>query len=522
MVKRCLWLINHSKLAEWEIPLLKESGYEYIFTPQYVPSNPVFTSGTVNEVTGLDAIVSGSEFEALSKQDWYDEIQKEAASVANKHFDLAFVTADPKQVINVLRAFNGKLVIRLFGLDSARTYSQLYSQHYSPSEWKFFTKNLHRIVFATGYREILVNEESWITDNSVYLPIGLPPGKELEWTGDCYRLFAVVPRIEPGTYFSNMLKSHFQMAGNSPTLIGGRQHLVFKDSRILGALKDSEFYSVMLRSRAMLYASREESHVHYHPIEAMQAGMPVVFYRESLLGSLLGHNLIGSVKTQREARKLSQELLRDPSFAHSVGKAQKNAVRKLEAESLAPAFLHGMSAIEDRNLSIATVNEARLVLCSQSDIGHECASEEIANSRLIRFEPNEFSLVGPEGTEVKIELTTPGDLLKSFSNRHSFSRIFHSSRSVYSEIKHNSEFDQVVLCGMTLPGVNVSTSALFRYVSKSLVMELRKEPYDPEIEDLRYSLPTLDALIVKNSEDKDVLVAFAPINPRIVRIIENV
>jgi hypothetical protein len=194
----------------------------------------------------------------------------------------------------------------------------------------------------------------------------------------------------------------------------------------------------------------------------------------------------------------------------------------LEAEFLTPAFLQGISAIEEKNLRIASVSEARLILCSQSDMGHECASEEIANSRLIRFEPNEFSLVDPEGIEVKIELVTPEDLLKSFSNRHSFSRIFNSSKGKYSEIKHNSEFNQVILCGMTLPGVNVSISALFRYVSKSLVTDLRKEPYDPEIEHLRFSLPTLDALIVKNREDKDVLVAFAPINPKMVRIIENV
>ena len=508
-------------LANWEIPLLKASGYEFIFTPQYVPSNPVFTSGSVDELTGISNLISIKDLDTLSQQNWYEKISDEAATTANENFEIAFVTADPNQVINVLKAFKGRIVIRLFGLDSGRTYSQLYKQSYSPSEWIYFMKNINRIIFASGYREILENEESWICEKSVYLPIGLPDAKEVEWIGDLPRLFAVVPRIEPGTYFSNMLNSHFRMAGRSPIVIGGRQHLVFKDSRILGALEDSDFYSEMLRSRGMLYASREISHVHYHPIEAMQSSMPVVFYKDSLLASLLGRGLIGCVKNLNEAKLFSRNILEDESFARTVGKTQREAVKKLERENLGIEFAQGIKEIENMQFFSRNLVSQTLILCSEDHEQNKCASKNDNESIFIKIDPRNSNIDYLHELEIIMEETTLDNLRKINLNSHRYSRIYNSYSDKVMKVNTTNEYQEIILCGLTLPITIIANTEVSRYLNSSIIQELMKEPYNPSIEQLRYSLASLDGVTVTNNEDKNYLAAFSPVNPKLIRVESN-
>jgi hypothetical protein len=84
MKKKCLWLINHQMLANWELPLLRDSGYDYIYTPQKIPHNPIFTSGTVDQITGLSNVLTKTDLDSLGKQNWYEKIEENVSFIIQK------------------------------------------------------------------------------------------------------------------------------------------------------------------------------------------------------------------------------------------------------------------------------------------------------------------------------------------------------------------------------------------------------------------------------------------------------
>ena len=341
----CLWLINHEALRQWEIPLLKEAGFTRIYTPQGMPHSPAFTSGTIAPLEGDWSFLKKRELASLANQDWYSKINDEAAKIASDNFDCAFVTAVPRQVMTVLKAFSGVVVIRLFGLDGNRTYSDLFTFELSPHELAYMHRNLDRIVFASGYEELLVPEEDWVIQNSVFLPIGLPTEGKESYEGLEESLLAVIPRIEPNSYYEQSFIKHTKMISKANLQVAGRQHLPFKDKRILGSLNRSEFEALLSKSRAMIYASREKLHVHYHPLEAMQIGMPVVYFEDTLLHSVMQGSSLGAVKSFREARSITQKMIKNPDFAKEVGKGQREIVLRMASKELRHKFLDGCAKL---------------------------------------------------------------------------------------------------------------------------------------------------------------------------------
>jgi hypothetical protein len=194
---------------------------------------------------------------------------------------------------------------------------------------------------------------------------------------------------------------------------------------------------------------------------------------------------------------------------------------KLEKEALAPDFARGIIEIENRSLKFRELNDTKLIVCSQDHPSQECASKNLDTSTLIKMDagqPN-FKLCG----EIDFEITETNHeiLRKLYSTSHRYSKVFNYSSSKTYEISTNHTFKEIILCGLTLPGVTISTTELSRYLNSSLIQELRKEPYDLLVEQLRYSLATVENIIVQNRQDKEILTAFAPASPNQIRTIEN-
>ena len=116
-----MWLINHEKLAEWEIPLLAESGFENIYTPQKYPNIPSYTSGGIVKPRITSSEIQ-EDLEELNSQDWYSEISSKSSEIINRYFEVIFVSAELSQIMRIVKSFHGRIVIRLFGLDGSRSY----------------------------------------------------------------------------------------------------------------------------------------------------------------------------------------------------------------------------------------------------------------------------------------------------------------------------------------------------------------------------------------------------------------
>lgn len=519
-----LWLINHETLAKWEIPKLMEAGFSRIFTPQTLPTSPTFSSGSVEALTQDWSFLPDGDLEILCQQDWYKEVDKSAQMIANQHFACAFVTADPTQVITILKAFSGLVAIRLFGLDGNRTYSDLYKFHLTPHEFSFLINNLHRILFATGYQEILENEEDWVVNNSCFLPIGVPKSSRLDWVGDSENVFSVVPRIEPNTYFSKSVEDHKKMVSHGQLRIGGRQHLIHSDENILGTLTNDEFNDFLIHSRCLVYASREQRHVHYHPLEAMQIGMPVVYFRNSLLYSILGKSDAGVVKNNRQAKKLVKKMIKDRDFASNIGNIQKQAVAQVETKALKGTFIEGTQNLKYKMKIFSTGSKKKLILCDE--LGHLDACPAA-----IFFETTSRKR-GETGMSQKNMVTyvkyleepkylTQLEAATKVGGLSAYSRTFQVG-STFLDLTNLDENEyEVIVCGTAYPEVILTKCSVTRILDRSSCKEIATETTKPNIELLRYTLESNDVVFVPDNESRNLILAFLPISNRRVQVNER-
>lgn len=111
------------------------------------------------------------------------------------------------------------------------------------------------------------------------------------------------------------------------------------DARIVGTLPDAEYYSGIASCRAMLYAGLgSKYHLHYHAIEALAMGVPLVFFGDSALAHTARYfgageerlRAMGMVTTPEEATALARGLLDDPGRAAELSERQRE-LRELYA-----------------------------------------------------------------------------------------------------------------------------------------------------------------------------------------------
>lgn len=104
------------------------------------------------------------------------------------------------------------------------------------------------------------------------------------------------------------------------------------DPRIVGTLDDDPFFGGIAGCRVMLYTGLGwKYHLHYHPLEALMMGVPVIF----LSSSAIAHTAMwmgasrdalraaGMCDTPVEAHALASRLLRDPHEAVAVSERQE-------------------------------------------------------------------------------------------------------------------------------------------------------------------------------------------------------
>src|SRR5699024_10139988 len=112
------------------------------------------------------------------------------------------------------------------------------------------------------------------------------------------RFLFVLPRINTADYFRNIYKQYTSEFRGMDYVIGGAQPVaVDNDPHVLGYMSNEEYERAMNCSAAMFYHSQEKNHIHYHPFEAIQNGMPLVFMADGMMDLLGGKNLPGRSKT---------------------------------------------------------------------------------------------------------------------------------------------------------------------------------------------------------------------------------
>ena len=115
--KRILWLINHTTLREFEVPLLISLGYE-IYTPKCIPDLIYEWSGSVDYTHDSTLTIPEKALYILNQHDFYEQpLTQPIISLINRYFGTAFCIFYPKLFEQIIRQFSGRILLRAFGLD---------------------------------------------------------------------------------------------------------------------------------------------------------------------------------------------------------------------------------------------------------------------------------------------------------------------------------------------------------------------------------------------------------------------
>ncbi|HEY3389939.1 MAG TPA: hypothetical protein VGK38_10230, partial [Prolixibacteraceae bacterium] len=367
--KRILWICNHATLMQWEVPLLIDLGFE-VFVPKKIPSDSAARSSSVSDEFDSSLTIPLKLLNKLNKFDFYNNhwspgIVKEI----NNYFGIAFCVTFPILMDNLSELFTGNIFIRAFGQGEGYSYADFFEN--SCSEF-----TLDRIIekrgiwFAHVFKSIIEFEPKWLRDISIYLPIGLPDKyyrQQDQWVYQDKRILFVCPQIST-PYYHQVYEDFNNNFSDFPHVICGIQNgLPENDPSVIGYIPEDEYHALMKSCALMYYHSTEKRHLHYHPIEAVIFGMPLVFMAGGVLDDFAGTMLPGSCKTYTEAReKIGRILNNDTVFINEVINGQKLLLEALDYDNLKLEWQNNFLPLAfnefDQSIKIETKNPDSMVL----------------------------------------------------------------------------------------------------------------------------------------------------------------
>ncbi|MDG4854512.1 MULTISPECIES: glycosytransferase [unclassified Mesorhizobium] len=346
--RRALWLINHSTLRQFEVPLLESLGYE-VFLPKIYHYDEANLSASVDFSRDKGLTIPPDDLETLNRHNFYLGMSPDVSEIANKHFDIAFCAFFPAQLAALVRTFNGHIVLRPFGLSGETTYTDLTIQNLEFYFLHEIEKRHERFWFGQAYDHLASIESGVFRRRALTLPLGLRDAVvENTWVGTDQKILFVCPRIGTSPYYNTIYEHFKSVFGKYPHIIAGSQPIqIENDVSVTGRLSDEDYKRVMRDTRVMFYHSREERHLHYHPLEAVRAGMPLIFMASGMLDRLGGIDLPGRCTSDKQAQsKIDRILKGDKKFIQSVISSQASLLNQLSSSYCEPIWRAQFAKIE--------------------------------------------------------------------------------------------------------------------------------------------------------------------------------
>ena len=348
---RVMWLINHGSARKFEVAMLKTLGFKEIFLPKKYPNEPRFRSASVDFSEDANLSIPQDELAVLNEADWYGSPGLEAWTIANRYFDiLFFVLHDAGFIKGMVKKFQGTVILRAYGLpEEAVNYSAVLDCVTENTGESMLRKLGNRFRFAHAYAHQAGAERKFLSSHAVYLPLGLSNAAMCDaWTGSDKRIFFVCPDIGTNPYYRTIYKHFIADFGKLPHAIAGAQSLAVSDKSVLGYTPAEVHERNMREMRVMFYHSTEPNHIHYHPFEAIRAGMPLVFMAGGILDRFGGDKLPGRCKNVKEARRKLERILNDDrDLIDAVRRSQKCLLEPMKPENCEAAWRSGFKRILD-------------------------------------------------------------------------------------------------------------------------------------------------------------------------------
>lgn len=326
--KRILWLINHTTLREFEVPLLISMGYE-VYTPKHIPAFIENYSGSVDYSYDSSLTIPQHDLDILNRHDFYTKpITQSITSIINRYFGTAILVFYPNILEQVTKQFEGRILLRAFGLDKNRSYSAIMQQVLDNDFLKRLQTIRDRFWFSEAYANLHEVESELLASRSIFHPLGLPKSfykNENTWKGTVKKLLFFCARISTSPeYYGQIYKTFKKHFGDLPYTVAGNQPTPVNDPHVAGLQPRSTINEWLQTYAVMFYHSQEPRHLHYHPLEAIVFGMPLIYMRGGLLEQLGGDYQPGACHTFAEAKEKIKRILKgDEILVNDILKHQK-------------------------------------------------------------------------------------------------------------------------------------------------------------------------------------------------------
>ena len=352
---RALWLMNHTTLRRFEVPLLQNLGLE-VFLPKSFPYDEGNLSASVTYDLDGGLSIPAADLAILNRTNFYEALPPDIAAIINRHFDIAFIGYFPEQLAALARSFEGVVVMRAFGLANGMTYGAVTAASLGRSFIHELDNLGRRFWFGQAYPGLADIETGVFKRRAVHLPLGLAPlPQENTWVGGDKKILLVCPRIGSSPYYNAVYRKFRRDFHGFDYVIGGAQPLPVDDPNVMGFLSRDAFDAMMKHTQVMYYHSQEQYHIHYHPFEAVATGMPLIFMSNGMLDAIGGAMLPGRATSIRDARKKVERILGDDrSFIAEVVGTQDILLRTMSMSFCEPLWQAGFSGIRDAVQAIKT------------------------------------------------------------------------------------------------------------------------------------------------------------------------
>ncbi len=343
-----LWCSSHTTLSHEEIPLYLQTGFRIVplltdmSTFSYQPSLDSLLCNDWKATVGLPTdVVHRLQALPIFGNSGLNPISNETLELLNEYVDIAYITVLPNLAIQLTECFNGSVVFRTFGHGALNTYSRIA---------KALGADLTKLAASNNYvwcpilSTLQDVEEAPMWSNPVHVGCFVTPSRlgSATWNAEDSKRVVIetIPRINKQPYYRDIFHKYARDFGELPIrILGGNEVLggELNDTRIAGTLSNGEYHREISTARISIYHGTSPFHLHYHPLEYMTLGVPVLFHVDSAIAAetrAFGLNErelqeLGMYRDALEAVALAHAALDDVSVAHGLSQRQKFIVREV-------------------------------------------------------------------------------------------------------------------------------------------------------------------------------------------------
>lgn len=383
--KRVFLGVNHIVATDAEARCLIDLGFE-VFVPKKISEKLVVGTLSVVQTYEYDATLTipQKDLEYLNNYNFYDAPPtKEIIKIVNLYFDTMFFNAMSVGLFYWGQVFKGKIIQRGYGHLEDLSYEESFLYvpkipffnpfmeflyiglkivqkiiRRSPLPGTIYLSrpiftywvNRKRFFLGAAYPKIIPHESNFLKSRSVFLPLGVPQkiwDRQNTWRGGQPRIMFFCANMEH-PYYRNVLASFISNIGDLPHSIFGRQKIDASNPNIKGFLSQEEMDKALCTYACMFYHSREPRHLHYHPIEAIIHGMPLIFMAGGVLEQFGGSEQPGMAQDFAEAReKLRRILDGDVVFIEQIRSQQIKIIENLKYERIISIWKSNFPGVQD-------------------------------------------------------------------------------------------------------------------------------------------------------------------------------